>query len=667
MALEYLLAEAKEARLSNDFSNAIRLIQALLDQSPENMEARCFLGLCLVETGDLAKGKVLIEQAISQSPDVPQFNLNASILREAEGNVREAVILASKAATLAPNSFQSWGHLGALLGRCGKFKEAIDALEKAHAIQPTHIGVAKLLTGAGLETGNLNIAKKAINAYSKYAPNAPDLPAMQCNYARAASDWKGLRIAAEAWLKLEPLNEEARVSLAFALGQTGYFKAAIDAYTPLVSMRKPSAMHLATMGRYYLGARNLPEAENFFNRAVNADGTCTEAHFGLSRLFTYLGKLQKAEEHCRKALTLDPSHAEAYGQLSEITGGNLSDADLGHIDELLAGNGLPPESRAILFFAKGDAWHKRNNPENAFEAWSTAGKIKNAQLESLGLRYEFVQHEEKITTLKKLFAGSAIVQKPTLTKNTPIFILGMPRSGTTLLENAIAAHPEVSGAGEIPTMPFLVDQTLEWATQTDRQDGTLPEDRLLAARDMYMRQAFELGALKEKPFFTDKQPANFQSPGLIQQLFPNAPMIHIRRSALETGFSIFRRNFTRQWPFANSLDDIAHYYAQYSELMEYWNAAYRDKIFFIQYEDFVSNFEKVLREVINFCGLEWNESCLKYYEQDRSVITFSATQVRKPPSKEHLNSTTQYREFLESFAHSLLEKNIHPATGAKIS
>lgn len=667
MALEYLLAEAKEARLANDFANALRLVRAYLDQSPEDIDAQSFLGLCLVETGEIEKGRPLIENALNLSPDSPQFLLNAAILRETEGNLREAVVLASKSATLAPDKFEPWGHLGALLGRCGKFAEAVDALENAYKIQPNHIGVIKLLAGASLEVGNLTVAKKAINAYSEIAPNSTDLPILQCSLFRASSDWDNLRLAAEKWLKQDPMSEEARVSLAFALGQTGYFKAATNVYAPLVSMRKPSAMHLAAMGRYFLGARDLTKAEEYFARAVGTDENCTEAHFGLARLNTYLGNLEKAELHCRKALALDPTHAEAYGQLSEITGGKLTGNDLRQLAALISDGTQPPESQSILFFAEGDAWHKRVEPEKAFSAWSKAGDVKISQLRALGIDYNHSKQTSKINTLKNLFREDVGVPLSSPLKTTPIFILGMPRSGTTLLENAIAAHPMVSGAGEIPTMPYIVDQTLNWAKQSGWQGGTLPDDQLASSKEMYLRQALELGASSETPYFTDKQPANFHSPGIIQQLFPTSPMIHIRRSARETAFSIFRKNFTRQWPFANNLEDIAHFYSTYADIMEHWTAIYEEKILFVQYEDLVLNFESNLKRIIDFCGLEWDEACLRYYEQDRSVITFSATQVRKPPSKEHLDSTTPYRDVLRPLMDALHDVGIDPDTGAKVS
>ena len=163
---------------------------------------------------------------------------------------------------------------------------------------------------------------------------------------------------------------------------------------------------------------------------------------------------------------------------------------------------------------------------------------------------------------------------------------------------------------------------------------------------------------------TDKQPSNFVSVGFIRQVFPEARIIHIRRDPVETGFSIFRRDFARTWQFANSQADIAHYYAQHSRVMNSWNALFPNDIAFLQYEDFVHDFEPHLRRLIAFCGLEWESACLEYYKQERTVITFSTAQVRKPPSPEHLNSTRAYIQHLTPMIESLKEFGVDLETGA---
>ena len=344
--------------------------------------------------------------------------------------------------------------------------------------------------------------------------------------------------------------------------------------------------------------------------------------------------------------------------MSETSADALSSDDLAEIDRLLATAPLTTEMRAILHFAKGDAAHRRKDRAGAFASWTAANRIKNAQLSRLGLAYDQSAADARLAKIKALFNQHKDGLAPMESAPTPIFIVGTPRSGTTLLESALGAHPEVDTAGEVPAMPFLTQQALD-------HDGTPPADLLAQWREDYLRQARQFGA-GARAFFTDKQPANVFSLGLVRRLFPHAPVIHIRRSALESGFSMLRRNFTRQWAFANDMDDVAHYYAAYVDAMAHWDALGTGAAF-VQFEALVADFEGALKPLVAHCGLTWDDRCLRYYEQDRNVITFSAMQVRKPPSPDHLDSTTPYADFLKPLRDGLIARGIDPATGAPLT
>jgi hypothetical protein len=164
---------------------------------------------------------------------------------------------------------------------------------------------------------------------------------------------------------------------------------------------------------------------------------------------------------------------------------------------------------------------------------------------------------------------------------------------------------------------------------------------------------------------TDKQPTNFLSVGMIAALFPQARIIHIRRDPVETGFSIYRRNFSQAWPFTTDLGDIAHYYAEHDRIAQHWLAAYPHFMTFVQYEDLVRNFEPEIRRLVAFCGLEFDDACLRYHEQSRSVMTFSAAQVREPPSIARLSSAGPYREHLRPMIDALEQLGVDLASGAR--
>lgn len=670
MSVRNLLVEAQKARLADDYGTAISLCQAFLTVYPADHEGKSFLGLCRVECGD-ASGAALIEAAAREDAGNARLLLNLSILRELQGDLRDAVANANRAAVLSPGKFENWAQLGKLLARGGKFHEAQIALRKASELDPRHQGVALLLAGAAIETGDFATAAEAIGmAESSGAPPRQTLR-LRAHLARKRMAWADLVAAAEKWLQADPADDEPRVALAYGLSQQGYYDRACDAYAPLARGASARAEHLAAMGRYKLGGRRLPEAKSFFDRALARDRACAEAAFGLARYHLFLGEFEAAERRCRDAIAADPRHAEAYGLLVEATGGKISNHDMQAIARLADDAEMTPEARTALLFAKGDALHRRKEADAAIAAWSAANAIKRAQAIAGDSHYRREAQETMTRRLISLFSHDPLAQAPYSIAASggdpaPIFIVGMPRSGTTLLESALAAHPDVDGAGEVPAMPFILTEFLAWADESGWSGESLPEAKIREWRSFYFSQCRKFGA-SGAGFVTDKQPQNFLAVGLVRHLFPEARIIHIRRNPMETGFSIFRRNFTRQWPFSTDLGDIGHYYGEYARVVDHWSCALGSGMAFVQYEALAGDFERELRRLVEFCGLAWSETCLHYYDAGRPVLTFSATQVRKAPSTEHLHSTEPYARHLGRLEESLRAAGVDLVTGALLA
>ncbi|GAB4522420.1 MAG: tetratricopeptide repeat-containing sulfotransferase family protein [Amphiplicatus sp.] len=664
-----LLADARAARLADDYDAAMRLCEAFLATQPGDPEGESFLGLCRVETGD-REGGPLIERAAAAAPDNPFAALYLSMLREREGALREAVTCANRAAANAPGMFEAWAQLGKLLGQAGKYAEALTALRQASRLNPNHPGAALLLAGAALETDDLGTCEQALAALESAGANAsPQVLRLRVHLARKRGRWSDLEAAAKTWLKLDPYAEEARIALAYALSQQGYYDQACAVYAPLAAGPAPSAQHLAALGRYKLGGRRLEEAIDCFNRALERDPHHAEAMFGLARCSLFRGALDDAAIFCRRALKADPRHAEAWGLLVDATGGRIDDAEYAQIAALAEEQRLFPEARATLLFAKGDVLHRRKDAAGAFASWSAANAVKRAQAETAGQGYRRDEQEALTRKLRALFPVDPLEGAPWRDDGVdsdpaPIFIVGMPRSGTTLLENALAAHPHVTGAGEVPALPFILSEFLNWAERAGWDGGPIPPEMRAEWRRLYFEQCAKYAVGGRARFVADKQPQNFLAIGLIRRLFPEARIIHIRRNPVETGFSIFRRNFTRQWPFATDLSDIAHYYGEYARIAAHWADVAGPGIAFVQYEALVADFEAEIRRLVAFCGLDWDERCLEYYKAERPVLTFSATQVRKAPSKEHLHATAAYDAYLAPLRESLIAAGVDLKTGA---
>lgn len=666
---EGLLQQAADARLRGDNEAAIAICRDLLAAS-NDPDAASLMGVSLIEIGRIDEGAPLVEDAARRAPENWRFLLNLSVLYEARGDLARATDLARKASLHGADQFETWGRFGNLAGRAGDFETAAGALKKALTIRPDHPELAMLLAGASFEIADYESADSALDVFEKAAPGHPEALKMRTHIARQTCNWEGLVRSAKAWLNAAPQEDGARVALAYAYAQAGLYARAVEAYAPLTSRTPQTADHLATLAKYLLGARDLEASKTHYQKALALDANHAEANSGLSRIAVFLGDFDGAANYARLAIKADPRNVDAYGQLALASSGRLSDDEIKQLSDLGDDPSLQLEQRALSWFGAGDGHHRKKDAAKAFVAWSRANQLKlELAATDADARYDRGAYEALIERTISCFSDATLLQNVDESEQetpVPIFIVGMPRSGTTLLESAIGAHSRVGLGGELPVMPFANREFYAWADEAGWRGGAIPTHIAQSIREKYYAQYQDYG-VEIAPFITDKQPNNFLCVGLIRQVFPEAKIIHIRRNPVETGFSIFRRNFARAWQFANTQADIAHYYALHALITAHWSRILDDTMAFIQYEDLVKNFEAELRRLVAFCGLEWEQDCLEYYKQKRTVITFSTAQVRRPPSPEFLNSTGPYETYLAPLVDALKAEGVDLKTGALIT
>lgn len=666
MNIEEKLARARQARMDGDWRSAESLCREVLDKHPVHPDATGFLGQVLAEHGDIAAAMHYIEIAVALAPNSAGVKLNSAVFNERRGDLKAALDDCKRAAELDPTKFEVWATYGNYLGKAMLFEQAAKALKHAVRLNPAHPGAALLLAGACFEIEDFKGAFGALEIADRAEPDLPQTLKLRTHVARRSGDDAALIAAAERWLEKEPDSDEALMALAYGLAQGGFYARAAETFRPIAERLPARADYLATMGRHYLGARDLDAARIWFERSLAALPGFEEAHYGLARVETYSGNLTAAEQRCKAAIASDPGHIDALALLAEVCDGKIGDREFSNLKALSANPNVRADARATAAYAVGDVSHRRGLRAEAFTAWTEANRHKTALLAASASGPYDPQAQEKFANLiMRVFANDPIdgaFAAPVNDEPTPIFIVGMPRSGTTLLENAISAHPMISGGGELPALPFILDQVMDAFAAAGGPGRTLDESTRSGAREVYFRQIkeFKLDAL---PFLTDKQPTNFLAVGLIRVLFPAARIIHIRRKPLDTGFSIFRRNFSKRWPFAFEQGSIAHYYGLYARIMRHWRNKYPNAVAFVQYENLVDDFEGELRRLLDWCGLPWDDNCVDYQNSDRAVITFSAVQVRKGASRSNSGSAEPYLEFLRPMADALAAAGVDLETG----
>jgi tetratricopeptide (TPR) repeat protein len=648
------LDEAYTARRSGNVAAALEICRRILVANPADHGAKSLIGLCMAEAGEVGEARPLVEEAVSAEPDNWRFLLNLSVLREIEGRLDDAILRAREAATLASDQFETWGRLGQLCGKQGDLDGAVAALERAVALKPDHAGLALLLAGAAFEKRQYDLSASALDKFEEIAPGRPEALRLRAHLARKRNDWDGFVEMASRWLAADPASEEARVALAFGHSQHDDYHAAVEVYAPLAAASPEDADHAAMFGRYLLWSRDFVAAERSYSRALAARPGHAAAAAGLARLKNFRGQFGEAAKFARKAIEADPANVDGYAQLLLADRSQFSEEDLARLDELAMDPSVNDENRALAWFTIGDVYHRRGEHDRAFDAWKQANELKQrAAAQWANWRYDRDATEKLVDRLVASFDKPPPATVPAADgRSKPILIVGMPRSGTTLLDSALGGHSDISSGGELPAMPSILTIFLEWADAAQWEGGVIPDPIVRQMRESYSRQ-YDDYKIEGAAFVTDKNPLNIMSVGLIRHVFPEAPIIHIRRNPLETGFSIYRNNFTKSWRYSTALEDIGHYYGQYARVMDHWQGVLGDGMATVQYEQLVCDFEGELRRLLAYIGLDWDPECLAYFERDSVVTTLSSAQVRKPPSRELMSSTTPYLRALQPLKEAL--------------
>jgi tetratricopeptide (TPR) repeat protein len=515
---------------------------------------------------------------------------------------KEALQFLERAALLLPNDAEVHSNLGTALRRAGRVLEAVASFGRAIAITPDIAEVHNNLGNALKDLGRLD---EAVVAFRRALELKPDLAKSHNNLGNAFLDLGRLEDAVASYrqaLALQPDYAEAHNNLGIALR---------------------------------LQSR-VADAEISCRRALNISPDFPSAISLLAELHSDKGQFPAAEELFKRAILLEPESAEAWAGVAGLRRMTSNDAVWLAEAQRIVGHGLAPRQEACLRYAIGKYFDDVGNFEQAFANYRRANELTKILRPEHGRQQLTQAIDLIIRSFDEEWLSRARVA--TNASKCPVFIVGMPRSGTTLAEQILASHHEVFGAGELPF----------WSTSMSnaaaRTDGEIGQSALLGLGDDYLRLLGD--ASNGAPRVVDKMPANFLYLGLIHAALPNAKIIHMRRNPIDTCLSIYFQNFGAVHSYANDLGDLAHYYAEYLRLMDHWRLNLpTDAILDLPYEELVEDQEAWSRRIVDFIGLAWDPSCLDFHQTSRTVSTFSKWQARQKISQSSVERWRNYREF----------------------
>jgi tetratricopeptide (TPR) repeat protein len=401
----------------------------------------------------------------------------------------------------------------------------------------------------------------------------------------------------------------------------------------------------------------LAEARQYFETALRLDPNFPAANLSLGGLHEELGELEAAEARFRQALQLHPGHMVALARLATLLRGKVGDAELAMIQDRLSDPAVTVPSASALLFGLAHVLDDRGDYVGAARALGEANSLALENLKRKHQNYLPAEHEKFVNNLINTFQPDFFtrVKGMGLETRRPVFIVGLPRSGTTLIEQVLASHSQVFGAGEQPLgrkdfemIPGQMNRVGDhpFACLADPQVGAA----LRQIAQKHEDRLRELGGSAAR--VVDKMPDNYMYLGLLSALFPNATFIHCRRDLRDIAVSCWMTNF-RSIKWANDPEHISSRFAQYLRLMDHWKAVLPTTINEVAYEETVEDLEIVARRLIAACGLQWEPSCLDYHNTKRPIRTASVTQVRQPVYKKSVARWRNYSGLLDDLFSAL--------------
>ena len=531
-----------------------------------------------------------------------------------------------------------------------------------------------------ISKGRVNDALKLAVRLCKQVPDSADNWLLQASASAQLGDMNNVVLCCQHVASIDPHNLSAHYNMAVALQHLGQFERALQAYRAALDIDIDSdnsqllngiALCHLRLGLTAEAHSQAKSAEAHYLKALEATPELASARGQLGRLLSALGRYTEARSHFERLLQTNPADFEIVSALS------LSYEQEGEYDKAveildpfmdkhthsapiaLAFAALAihqhKETEAIahlqtsldrtesqpyvtdIHFALGKLLDRDNAYDDAFQHYAQANQ-------SLGFHYNVASTQKEFSALKNAFSSPASsAQISNCDSDLPIFIIGMPRSGTSLIEQILASHPDVYGAGELNHMAVLVNE-LQRADSYPAGINNIGTESLAKLSSKYLKQISLLAPNAAR--IVDKMPHNFMALGLIDRLFPNAHVIHCIRDPRDTCLSIYFQPMTGNHPYTNSLQGLADYYREYESLMRHWKQQIKIPILEVAYEDLIDQTESISRDLIGFCGLNWDAKCLEFHNNQRVVTTPTYDDVRQPIYRRSAQRWKKYQAHL---------------------
>jgi tetratricopeptide (TPR) repeat protein len=588
----------------------------------------------------------------------------------------DAADLFKRAAIVAPQDAAAHGSLGSVLNALGRHAEALPQIRKAIALNSGNAGtyidlgnalagldrheealaayreaavLAPGLTDAYFNAGNSLVAlgrhEDAVIQFEKVLTQSPNHPGALNNLGSLFMLLRRPEAALECFkraLSGQPKFALASSNLGKALTALGRHDEAADAYRKALAHQPDDPVLLNKLANSLSAAARPAESLEIFERLIGLDPNAGAFHYGAGNALLFLGRLEEARRALERAVILSPHVPTFHCALVNAGTVRAEDPRLQVMEEMARNaEAFSADEQIGLHFALAKAYDDLKRYELAFGHLQKGNAIKRHLIS-----YDEAREMEFFRAIATSFTAELFETRRGAgnPSEVPVFIVGMPRSGTTLIEHILASHPDVFGAGELTDLNLVITGSQTGARLRYVAVNLLTCD-LRGLGERYLEKLLPKAPAAKR--ITDKLPGNFCHAGFIHLMLPKARIIHVRRDPLDTCFSCYSRLFGRDLNFAYDLGELGRFYKGYEALMAHWRSVLPEGAMLeVEYESLIGNFEEEVRRIVEYCGLEWDKRCLKFYETERSVHTVSAVQVRQPVFRSSVGRWRHYKDYL---------------------
>jgi tetratricopeptide (TPR) repeat protein len=652
-AAAYYANLAEVYRALGQPDRAVACCQSALLLQPQYPEAANNLGNILLEQGQVEAAAEQFRAALRTKPDFALACNNLGNTLRLQGDTAGALAHFRRAVAFDPNLPEARSNLGQMLLEHRQLYEALDHCRAAVRLRPNFAEAHSNLGNVLRELGRLAEAK---DSYAEALRLSPNLAMLYNNMGQALHE-EGRLDDALAWygrgLQLDPKLARLHCNLASLLEEVEKHDEAIARYETALALDPSYAEAHSGLAWVRHEQGRYEEAQEGYRTALRLKPDLAAAHCNLGTVREELSDFADAERCFREAVRHDVRQAGAWAQLATLLRGKLPEADLEAMRRLLADPDLTPGKRAGLHFGLAQVLDAKKTYDEAGEHLHQANAISLAEWRKRGQGYDPEGHTRFVDQLLATFTPAFFERVRGFGSDSerPLFIFGLPRSGTTLTEQVLASHSQVFGAGELRLSRDGFEMLAGDGGNEARAFEELGRLDAATARRLAGRHLERLGELNaDKPRVADKMPDNYLYLGLLAALFPKAKFVHCRRDLRDVAVSCWMTNF-RHIRWASDQGHIAARFRNYRRLMDHWRRVLPVPLMEVDYEETVADLEGVARRLVAWCGLDWDPACLAFHEGKRPVRTASVTQVRQPIYTRSVDRWKNYEKSLgELFA-----------------